>query len=416
MQRYIIMTALFTALIARADLVPRIAWQVDLEDPRTKKIELLYGETVNLQCMFRNYFSPLDISGAAVTLHARTNGMAASESFQVTGSSQPGGIATVRVNVDAWLPQGLETVDYTLAVVQTNSINVLRAYGSIYLRGSTAASVSAPVPVSVFEQLNTALSNHINTTSSNMQTLSNNLMVAIAQPGAANTLISADGKSWVNINNGVCTLYSVSAPGSYLLIDTTGTSEWGYYPNNCYAPPRVLPPKRIFVVPLQVFGGEMAAFDWPLGDGWRVEAGLIYGDYGYGKEFNGGSVSLIYKNYEAYWRWSVAENIFASDVVKKYMEPPNFDKHSDYAYVSYITQATNSVVITDAAALDFALQNYYTKAYVDSFLATTNDLAIALDNYSPQFSNILLYSAAGTNYYPRWSASDNTFIVTGVPQ
>jgi hypothetical protein len=175
----LIMIQALAAFAVAAATVPRISWSVDMEDPRTKRLEMVYGETIDLQCYFRNYLDALDITGAAVTLHGRTNNMAAGESFQVTGSAGASGLASVRVDVDAWLPQGLETVSYTLAVVQPDGINVLRAYGSIYLSGSSASTTNTPVPVSVYTALNTDLNNHITTAANQFTALSNNLAAAI---------------------------------------------------------------------------------------------------------------------------------------------------------------------------------------------------------------------------------------------
>ena len=143
-----IMTFL-AASLAYGQGVPRIAWTVETSAPAARRIDLVYGETVDLQCRFLSYQAPLDISGAAVTLHARTNGMSEGSSFQITGTACQDGLACVRLDVSRWLPQGLASVPYTLEVAQTNSVLILRAGGVVYLTGTASASVSAPVPISI---------------------------------------------------------------------------------------------------------------------------------------------------------------------------------------------------------------------------------------------------------------------------
>ena len=81
--------------------------------------DLRYGETVDLEVRLRNYGFPMDIAGAAVTLHARTNGMPEGSSFQIPGEALAGGVARVRVPVSEWVPWEFREGHYTLAVTQT---------------------------------------------------------------------------------------------------------------------------------------------------------------------------------------------------------------------------------------------------------------------------------------------------------
>lgn len=48
-------------------------------------------------------------------------------------------------------------------------------------------------------------------------------------------------------------------------------------------------------------------------------------------------------------------------------------------------------------------------------MATTNYVADVISAHTVNFTDCLLYTAAGTNYYFRWSEPANTYIVTGVP-
>ena len=153
MYKRLIITLLAAAMVAAAQDVPRIAWSIDTEDPAEHTLDLVYGETLDLQCTFRNYYDTLDISGATVTIHATTNGMPAGTSYQAVGTAGANGLATVRLDVDAWIPQDLTEVSYTLAVIQTNSVAILRAFGTAYLTGSSASTTNTPIPTSVYSSL-----------------------------------------------------------------------------------------------------------------------------------------------------------------------------------------------------------------------------------------------------------------------
>lgn len=48
--------------------------------------------------------------------------------------------------------------------------------------------------------------------------------------------------------------------------------------------------------------------------------------------------------------------------------------------------------------------------------ATTNHVADAISAHTVLFTDCLLYTQSGTNYFFRWSETANTYIVTGVPQ
>lgn len=133
---------------AQGPFVPRVTWAVETEDPRPVRRDLRYGETVDWEVRLRNYGAAMDLTGAAVTLHARTNGMAAGTSFQVAGEARAGGTAWVRVRVAEWLPYGFESGEYTLAVVQTNSARVLRVSGAVVVDRTAAEPEADPVPVS----------------------------------------------------------------------------------------------------------------------------------------------------------------------------------------------------------------------------------------------------------------------------
>ena len=138
---------LAAAACAVAQQVPKKIYRVETSDPKDIRMEVVHGETINLQWTFLSYANPLDIESAAVTLHARTNGMAEGVSFQVPGAAGPGGVATVRLAVSEWLPASVSEAEWTLEVVQPDAARILRAKGTVTATRSAAASTNDPVPV-----------------------------------------------------------------------------------------------------------------------------------------------------------------------------------------------------------------------------------------------------------------------------
>jgi hypothetical protein len=63
------------------------------------------------------------------------------------------------------------------------------------------------------------------------------------------------------------------------------------------------------------------------------------------------------------------------------------------------------------ATFDYAITYIAVTSRVDT-VALRSDLA----GLSSAWTNSLLYSASGTNYYPRWDSALSTYVVTGVPQ
>ena len=138
---------LAVAACAVAQQVPKKVYRVETSAPKDIRMEVVHGETINLQWTFLSYANPLDIESAAVTLHARTNGMPEGVSFQVPGAAGPGGVATVRLAVSEWLPASVSEAEWTLEVVQPDAARILRAKGTVTATRSAAASTNDPVPV-----------------------------------------------------------------------------------------------------------------------------------------------------------------------------------------------------------------------------------------------------------------------------
>jgi hypothetical protein len=139
-------------------VIRRLAWQVETSDPVPRHWPLTYGETVDMEPTFLSYRRPMQLEGASVVLHARTNGMAEGLSFQATGAvANAAGTVRVRVAVDALLPQGLREAEYTLAVTAAGTTNLLAARGTLRLSGSGAGIAAAPLPAPEAAQLWQAL-------------------------------------------------------------------------------------------------------------------------------------------------------------------------------------------------------------------------------------------------------------------
>lgn len=126
---------------------PRIVWSVDVENPRPVKREFRYGETIDIEVRVRNYAKPMDITGAAVTLHARTQNMPEGTSYQVRGEARENGLAYVRVPVSEWLPKEFSDGKYTLAISQPDDVVILRISGDLIIIPTAAESTVQPVPI-----------------------------------------------------------------------------------------------------------------------------------------------------------------------------------------------------------------------------------------------------------------------------
>lgn len=148
----ILVTILIACSAVAGELVPRLAWRVDTDEkPTPHRLDLVFGETVRLECKFLNYQQPMDISGASVILHARTNGMAEGISWQTAGFSTTNGLALVDLDVSSWIPRAASNSTWTIEVSQTNAAKILRAYGPLFVTGTALASTNDPFAISAVE-------------------------------------------------------------------------------------------------------------------------------------------------------------------------------------------------------------------------------------------------------------------------
>jgi hypothetical protein len=201
----VIRTLLSICLIAASawagPQAPRIAWTVETSAPAERRLDLRYGETLDLECRFLSYQTPMDILGATVTLHARTNGMAEGYSYQAAGVAASNGLATVRLAVDAWLPRGLAAVPYALEVAQSNGVRLLRATGTVCLTGTASASSADPVPVwwvsNLIARIDSAIDAIPAPTGVPVWIGTNNLEFATIEPGPVFSAWRRTASGWV---------------------------------------------------------------------------------------------------------------------------------------------------------------------------------------------------------------------------
>lgn len=197
---------LLAAGSAAADAqVPRRVWKVETSAPVAQRLDLVHGETIDLQCTFLSYASPLDILGASVTLHARTNGMAEGSSFQAAGTAGANGLATVRLAVSEWLPATCTNAEWTLEVAQTNAVRILRSYGEARISGSSAASTNDPVPAVWMDDIRADIAAAVAD-----RATTQHVAEAVAEI-PRDRIITQDGSQWIDATGGVWRVYSADA-------------------------------------------------------------------------------------------------------------------------------------------------------------------------------------------------------------
>ncbi|NCA83484.1 MAG: hypothetical protein EOM72_12200, partial [Opitutae bacterium] len=153
------------AAAARAQSVVRVLpWEIDTARPARQEWQLVRGETADLECRYMQGSQPMDVSGSAVILHARTNGMPADLSFQVTGrvgraSSDTNlasvGWVTVRVSPDLHLPHDAARLTFALDTRLSDARNLV-AQGTLRVSGDPTGATPASVPVFAYDPAGSA--------------------------------------------------------------------------------------------------------------------------------------------------------------------------------------------------------------------------------------------------------------------
>lgn len=135
-------------------VIRSLAWELDTARPAIKEWQLVRGETADLECRYLAGASSMDVRGAAVVLHCRTNGMPADLSFQVTGrvgrvsstNLASVGWVTVRVRPDQDLPHDVTRLTFALESTLDSARNLV-ATGLLRLSGDPTGASPAALPV-----------------------------------------------------------------------------------------------------------------------------------------------------------------------------------------------------------------------------------------------------------------------------
>lgn len=213
----------------------RIIRMIDTRETHDLPLDLLRQETVELRVRASNYGAPVDLSGWTVTLHGRTNGQSAAESYQAAGvagiageaGSAAAGWMSVRVDVDAWWPHGADSGVWTLAA--TNAADrIMRAGGPLAVRGTAAADARVSLPQSVADSLRIEI--HERPTFAEVADMLAESGIGGASGAAISAidalrLIQADTNAWIAVESGSPWLYSVSSDTSRVYIASAG-SAW----------------------------------------------------------------------------------------------------------------------------------------------------------------------------------------------
>ena len=144
-------------------VIRTLAWELNTARPARQEWQLVRGETVDLECRYLSGASAMDVRGAAVVLHCRTNGMAEGYSFQVTGrvgraastNLASVGWTTVRVRPDLDLPHNVKAVTFTLETTLDSARNLV-ASGSLSLSGDPTGASPASTPLYQYDAAGSA--------------------------------------------------------------------------------------------------------------------------------------------------------------------------------------------------------------------------------------------------------------------
>ncbi len=158
--------ALLAAATAAAAQTPiRETLHVETRGAPETRLVVRRGETVDLEVRLLNYARPVDLDGWTVLLHAQTNGQSKAESYRIAGApgrpadgpSATNGWAYARVDVDDWLPRGVESATWTLECTSPWGWRVVRAAGPLVVRGTAAADSQAPLPIGEADAIRTEI-------------------------------------------------------------------------------------------------------------------------------------------------------------------------------------------------------------------------------------------------------------------
>jgi hypothetical protein len=163
--RTIIAGMMLAAMTAGAQSVIRsLPWEVDTVHPAKQEWALIFGETADLECRYTAGVSNLNVTGATVILHCRTNGMSDGVSYQITGRvgrvdyplSSFAGWVNVRVRPDIQLPHDVQRLSFSLETSLGGARNLV-AQGTLRLSGDPTGTSPVSIPVWSYDEKGSAL-------------------------------------------------------------------------------------------------------------------------------------------------------------------------------------------------------------------------------------------------------------------
>jgi hypothetical protein len=433
--RPLLITSYLLLITSSLAQVARLPWDVQLDRPVPHDVSIWRGETVDLMPRLVQGTRPVALTNAPVELRYREAALPTNSYRSVLAAANTNsGVLAVR-----WLPDydaGAAWYDYQV-IVGSNAANP-RAFGRITMRGTIGlpGPNEAPPPVTLYP------------TRADLQSASNALASALQQfslPYSAglNSLyyesnsLSPSPQEWFAFD-GVDEIVGYTGPEeidklvvpfaiSGLVVRAIARDVFAsrasiaslYLPSsiermgvNCLAnfggSIGRLPPGLTSVAPYLCDESPYLADPVVIGDAATSIGFAAFEFLAYTTTFTiGKSVRQIharcfaYVGYHApcalYWYGDAPEIIYddgdngpfyyAGPGVTNYVMNPNA--------VGWGTEFDGRPVVR-----------------VPYEAASKNDLA----GLSSAWTNSLLYSASGTNYFPRWDAALSTYVVTGVPQ
>ena len=387
-------------------VIRTLAWELDTARPATVEWPLVRGETVDLECRYLAGASAMDVRGAAVVLHCRTNGMLADVSFQVTGrvgrvsstNLASVGWVTVRVRPDLDLPHDVKSCTFALETT-LNSARNLVATGLLRLVGDPTGATPAAMALNLYDAFGSSQSMGARLDAELYEIMT---VTVPSQINAATTgLVNAEG---------VATLIAAIPPASTdsLRLVTPDKTEWrdatgGVWRVAYVAETNIIctlsPVFGVMIGPDSYDRPEQSVFVGPPNT--QIDAGNSwYINFDQNCE---GLYNVFNYWYPAYWAAAGYELPLVA-------QPGGYPWYGTATFDYQITYtAVTSMVDTVALVSQLPAPGVSAEVVTQIVMAATAEL-------SSSFTNSLLYSTSLTNFYWRYSDALQSYQVTGVPK
>ena len=388
------------------------AWNVDANKHTAVQRTYKQGEYIDAYVTLRDGYAPLDLTGATAQFLWYTN---STDNLWWTNSAAITSPASGEIQF-SWKPSmdtGAPINYYWVGIWMPGSTNpIWRINGTIRLLdspGFAPNALSLPVNYLDFDAIeytngpwatpadvSTAIDDYSSYVQSQLNNASNYTAALIddVHTFAETNLTEKLWSSTTNYVDGDGVFYELSGQllAQYTIVVPTSLSvETNVFPN-------IVGESWTFY---ETATNNLSPYDWS-----RVRYTDMYScDSG---NFN--DLMFVFNTYDDTEYWTII-----------YLIP-----QGPYSSTSY--PATDSASNKDAESLtltSFIGTTYFERGIVASSnlianainkFVKTNELADAINAHTVNFQDCLLYTSSGTNYYFRWSTTNNTYIVTGVPQ